>query len=232
MDQRLAIGGGILAVSLIVSVGLISYRLGSTSSSKSPDIYLEVKPQPKAPSALQPTATAAAAVSAKPSAVAVPAKPLTIDDAILAANFGDSVNGAPHPSAIDFLPWAMNNLVWEDLKGPKVPHTEIARVLRDADRERGRRICLTGTVGQILGEDVPGGRVYSGGMGGAAGVIRFIAVGAADNVYDGESAQFCGVVVGREAFVNASGGTTHSVRAVGMFDVPANRKRVRATTAP
>lgn len=232
MDRRFALAAGFLAFALLVSVGLVAYRFGSNANSSSPEIHVEVTPERVPEPKRTETTRATPPPSSQPPA---PPKPITIDDAIRSAAFADSEDGAPHPSVVKFLPWAISNLVWEDLKGPKVPHTEVQRVLRDADRERGRRICMTAMVGQIIGENVAGGRVYRGGMGNVSdGVIRFVAVGAADDVYDGKTAQFCGVVVGRESFSNASGGTTHAVRAVGMFDVPSNRKRVRAasTAAP
>jgi hypothetical protein len=37
------------------------------------------------------------------------------------------------------------------------------------------------------------------------------------------NATFCGVIVGKVGFTNASGGTTNAPYLVGMFDLPENR---------
>jgi hypothetical protein len=90
-------------------------------------------------------------------------------------------------------------------------------------------VCVRGLVAEIYGETVNGARLYMGGIvDDDAHVGRFVAVGDATGVEAGKTAQFCGLVVGRESFESNAHLRVQAVRLVGMFINDANLKRRRA----
>jgi hypothetical protein len=61
-------------------------------------------------------------------------------------------------------------------------------------------------------------------MNGAENLYRFYAVGSTGSIVESSSARFCGVAIGKYDYTNSMGGAGHAVAAVGMFDLPENRK--------
>lgn len=126
--------------------------------------------------------------------------------------------------AIMFAQWADQHLKWKDIGKPD--ETSYAKVMKDSDEERKKTACFSGSIGEILAQQMDGWKAYQGQMMMAGlNVISFIAVASTGDLVEGSSARFCGVVVGRRSFSNAGGGTTHSAMVVGMFDLPENKKR-------
>lgn len=153
-------------------------------------------------------------------------EPKTVDEAVLASGFSDSPNGV-HPSAVKFARWAHGRTTMADFNWKFHPKTTHEAVMRDADLERGKRLCVSGSVVQISGETIDGKRFYEAGIvtnsvKGTLDVTRVVAIGDVTDIFQGREAMFCGIVVGRETYPNTGGGTSHAVRLVGMFVTPAN----------
>ena len=120
--------------------------------------------------------------------------------------------------------WSREHLNWTDLQALKPSKASL--VMKDADTQRGLRLCPTGYIGEITADDSLGTpKVFTGGLIDNSGQIyRFIAVKSTGEIVKGSTAKFCGIVTGRLMFSNSVGGTTHAVSLVGMFDLPENRK--------
>lgn len=117
--------------------------------------------------------------------------------------------------------WMADHPSWSAIQ--RLPDTSHARVLKDSEAERGKKICVSGTIVQIAKEQ--GTKVYSGTLGTPDQKIYFyIAVASTGDLLENSPAKFCGVVTGRFSYSNVTGGTTHAVRLVGLFDLPENRK--------
>jgi hypothetical protein len=93
--------------------------------------------------------------------------------------------------------------------------------MKDPAAARGLRICAPGQLIEIR----KSGELFEGGIfnGGFDKVVRFIAVKSTGTLTQGDSGRFCGVIIGVQSYSNSSGGMTHAVCAVGMFDLPENR---------
>lgn len=124
-----------------------------------------------------------------------------------------------------FWVWASNQLTLNDLKvSPN--ETSIGAVMKDADPERGKRVCFTGSVIQIskaryvaVMESYEGLIMSSGWK-----VVRFYSFGSTASIAEGSHTKFCGVVMGQFHYNNSGGGQSHAISVVGMFDIPENRK--------
>lgn len=106
-----------------------------------------------------------------------------------------------------------------------LPETSVAKVLKDSDAERGKRICAGGTVVQIASDKIDGKKIFNGTfMTGDVKYIAYFAVASTGSLVERSPGKFCGVVTGTHSYSNTGGGTTHAIRVVGMFDLPENRK--------
>lgn len=123
-----------------------------------------------------------------------------------------------------FTAWSIQNLKWNDVFIQK-DETTFAQVMKDPDEERGRRACFSGSIISIETVKVDMGKFYSGLlMTGARNVVSFYAVKSTGNLVERSPARICGFVTGKDSYSNSGGGTTHSVRVVGIFDLPENKK--------
>ena len=137
--------------------------------------------------------------------------------------FQDTQNKAD-PGALLLAAWMADKRVWADINA--LPETSAARVLKDSDEERGKRLCAGGTIVEIAKTKTDVAKLWDGGLSTVDGkIIRFIAVGSTGDLVERSNARFCGVMTGRDSYANSGGGTTHAVRVVGMFDLPENRKK-------
>lgn len=118
--------------------------------------------------------------------------------------------------------WAANRLKWSELQA--LPETKRPLVMKDSVAERGKRICTSGMIVEITADRSAGVPIYEGAMTSGPGIVRFVAVGSTGELVERSAARFCGIVTGRYSYSNAGGGVTHAVRAVGMFDLPENKK--------
>lgn len=149
----------------------------------------------------------------------------TLQDALTIAepSMGDSQDDVNAGTAMLAL-WAAGHLELGQVRVGR-NETSVKAVLKDADAERGKRMCVKGSVGQI-GKDtsVPGSDLFVGQLRTSNwDFIRFYAAGSTAGIVEDTRTRFCGVVTGRFSFSNAMGGTTHTAELVGMFDIPANR---------
>ncbi len=180
----------------------------------SPD---KAKPAPQA-SAPQPTAQVAPPVVQEPATLGeaiTMIKPSMTDET-------DKISDG----ALLMAKWSMNHLQWSDLKA--LPDSSKSLVMKDADEQRGKKICVAGRVIEIAGEKVGDQKVYEGGMfTGSGDIYRFIAVKSTGTLTEKSSGRFCGVVIGRQDYGNSVGGVAHAVFLVGMFDLPENTGAVK-----
>jgi hypothetical protein len=137
--------------------------------------------------------------------------------------FTDTVNDAD-PWAQRFAVWSAGKLLWGELQ--LVEETTRAKVMKDPSAERGKRLCASGTIGEIKTDRSVVTPLYIGGLvTPAMNVVRFIAAGSSGDLVENTAARICGIVTGTQAYSNSIGGTTHAVHVVGLFDLPENRKR-------
>lgn len=99
------------------------------------------------------------------------------------------------------------------------------KILKDSLNERGKQLCVSGTIVEIQVDRSGGFPAYHVGIvSNYTDVTRVLAVGSTGELVANSNATFCGVVIGNVGFSNASGGTTNAPYLVGMFDLPENRK--------
>lgn len=119
-----------------------------------------------------------------------------------------------------FSTWAAKGLRWSLLG--TLEETKQALVMKDYERELGKRICANGRIAQIQASRTELGTFYEGSISNGPGYVRFVAVGSTGELVEGSVSKFCGVVTGTYSFANLGGGTTITVQAVGMFALPEN----------
>ncbi len=107
-------------------------------------------------------------------------------------------------------------LTWAEVDGPA--ETSIGHVQKDAEAERGKRMCTEGVIEKIERTDVDRRKVFVGRLRQADGdVVAFTALGTTGDLVKRSSAKFCGAVTG------ANG---DDVALVGLFDLPENRSPI------
>lgn len=120
--------------------------------------------------------------------------------------------------------WATGHMAWSDV-AVKQNETSFALVQKDADAQRGKRLCVSGGMVQIgkVNDEWFRGLLITG----SSNLYNFLSVGDTGDLVEGSRARFCGVVIGSYSYDNSGGGTGHAVQVVGLFDLPANRQRIR-----
>lgn len=180
-----------------------------------------------APAPAVPTVPAApAAPAAAPSAPEASSKPLDLQGALaIAIPEMEDVQDAPASKGAALLAvWGASAMKWSELQA--LDTAKYAMVMKDSASQRRKLICTTGRIIEIAVDRSTGSPLFFGGMFDDAGKLyRFIAVGSTGELVQNSRAKFCGVVTGQLHYQNSMGGVAHSVQLVGMFDLPANRKR-------
>ncbi len=183
------------------------------------------KAQPPAPAAASATA-ASQPVSAAPEpapSVAIRDKP-TLAEALAYAKphfveeFDRHTRGGKLLAA-----WAVRHLRWADVAVTK-NETSPGLVKKDADLERGKRLCVSGPIVQIKSVETEGVKVFRGIIMAGPEAVYFFAAGSTGEIVARSHARYCGVATARFSFNNTNGGVTHGIETVGMFDLPENRK--------
>lgn len=101
---------------------------------------------------------------------------------------------------------------WSDVE---TPETTVAKVQKDSEAERGKRVCGEGEIERITRRDVDRRKAFVGRLVLADGdALAFVAVGTTGELVKRDRAKLCGVVTGMA-------GT--DVAVLGMFDLPENR---------
>lgn len=130
---------------------------------------------------------------------------------------------ATSKGAFLFAQWAAAHLRWGDVHVER-DETSPARVRKDADAERGKRMCYSGRIVQIARTDlVAGRRVFMGLLlARRMQIFHFLAAGSTGDLVENSRARFCGFVTGTYDYSNSGGGSSHAVELVGMFKLPEN----------
>lgn len=118
------------------------------------------------------------------------------------------------PGAVALLAtYAIARLRWADVEGQA--ETTFGRVEKDAQLERGKRMCATGELLRIESRTFEGRTIYVGRLRtDESDLAVFVAVGTTGELIKRSRATLCGVVIGR---------SDDAVSIVGMFDLPENR---------
>lgn len=130
----------------------------------------------------------------------------------------------PSDGALLLTFWARNNMKWAELQSQ--PQSKYALVMKDADTQRGKRLCASGAIVEIAADSSAGNpKIYTGGIMDDSGrFYRFYAVKSTGELVANSRATFCGIVIGRYDYSNSIGGVAHSVQLVGMFDLAENKR--------
>lgn len=193
-------------------------------------VALSLFSKSRQPEATRPATTAPppVTVTAKPEPPREPALAEKLRDtkrlpdalALLVADIEDTRDKPDRASSILAL-WMGEHPSWSAIE--RLPETTHAKIMKDSESERGKRLCVSGQVVQIAKEQ--GTKLFFGTMSDDSGrMTYYYAAGSTGDIVDGHRARFCGVSAGRFSYENTGGGTTHAVRLVGMFDLPENRK--------
>jgi hypothetical protein len=151
-------------------------------------------------------------------------KKSTIADAIAFTKpmMGDSTDDLDQGTVI-LGAWAMKKMKWPDVYVTK-DETTFALVMKDSEEERGKRICVSGSIVQIEVEKTRYGKFFDGLLSSTGGnLYKFFGVGSSGDLVEKNSARFCGIATGKYEYSNSGGGTGHAVKLLGMFDLPENR---------
>ncbi len=196
-----------LAIGLVLSLVVLS------GCNKSAPIAAE---KSAAPSAEVPPPTAE-----KPLDVIMTKK--TVADALAYASprMTDEFNKSSDGTLL-FAFWAIKNLSWADVAVAK-DETTFARVLKDVDVERAKRLCVSGTIVEIETQKVAIGKAYEGLLTAATNLFHFAAVRSSGDLVERSHARICGFVTGKYDYKNSGGGVGHGVDIVGVFDLPENK---------
>lgn len=209
--KRIAIG---VAVVIGVPLGLfVIVALFNRKTTPPPLPTVAVTATPEAAKPKAPTLNEKLAAAANLRDAVALTKPLFADVQ------GEDVNPG---AALLAMWWARRPTLWAELAA--MPDTKRAEIMKDPDPYRGHRICMTGSVTQIFRDkSTPANApVYMGVLYHNGGFVRFLAAQSTQGVVEGTPARFCGIAVGLQSYPNVSGGTTHAIQVVGLFDIPAN----------
>jgi hypothetical protein len=232
---------GLLVLGLLSVGALVGYLAGhrdSPSSARNDALAVSATPTPTASSVSEPkkplSAPSLAAVGTEMPIVTILrlpfreavdfAKPKMHDiDCDLAADAC-----VPSGGAILLAGWAVQRIQWSDVSGPG--ETSFAQIKREPRAERGKRLCLRGTIVRIGSMNVMG-RAWEGLLGADDEAAHFLAVGDSGDLKRGDHARICGVATGVMRTADAHG-IMHLADIVGVFDLPANRRIHRVGDAP
>jgi len=119
--------------------------------------------------------------------------------------------------------WSAKHMEWADV-GVAVDETSYAKVQKDSEEERGKRMCVTGQIVQISIERTSIGKLNKGLLLSRSDKLySFVGIKGSGELVQMSRARFCGVVIGNYMYHNSRGGVGHAVELVGMFDLPENK---------
>jgi hypothetical protein len=109
--------------------------------------------------------------------------------------------------------YAAKKLRWDEVHVPA--ETTLARVEKDPQLERGKRLCATGEIERIARRDLEDRRVYVGRLRTVENdAVAFVATGTTGDLVKRSTGTLCGVVLGMSG---------DAVSILGMFDLDENR---------
>jgi hypothetical protein len=199
------------AVVLVVLFGIyFAVTRNGGALSPLPVTAAAAQPDPPAPTEVDPPAPSIAAGSFSEALAAT--LPLMADS-----------RQDPDAGALLLARWIARNQAWAHV-ATATTETTTAKVLKDSAAERGKRMCVSGSLVQIQAEVVEGEKWFGGILMNYGGnVVRFIALGSSGELVADSPARLCGVATGRHSYNNTLGGSTNAIMMVGMFDLPENR---------
>lgn len=133
----------------------------------------------------------------------------------------DEVN-KPSVGAVAVAIWGVAHMKFADVS-VATDETNFARILKDSESERGKKLCIAGKLVEIAVSNTDFGKVFEGLLYNG-NLWRFTAVGSTGDLVEMKPARFCGVAIGKYDYSNSVGGTGHAVQLVGMFDLPENKR--------
>lgn len=135
----------------------------------------------------------------------------------------DSVNSVDDDGTILLARWSAKRLRWADVAVTK-NETTFQAVLKDPDEARGKRLCIAGSIVEIVVVKTPDGKLFDGILHDYNGnLFKFAVAGSSGDLVAQSQARLCGFVTGKYDYSNSGGGTGHAIKVVGMFDLPANK---------
>ena len=154
--------------------------------------------------------TASPPVAAAPPTPEPSVTPPVEDQIAAAPTFAAAIALAKHDP---MLLARYGKLTWAEVDG--AAETSIGHVQKDAEAERGKRMCAEGVIEKIERKDLDRRKVFIGRLRQADGdVIAFTALGTTGDLIKRAPAKFCGAVTGIDG---------DAVLLVGLFDLPENR---------
>jgi hypothetical protein len=176
--------------------------------------------------AIEPPASAMPEAPPEPSPLDIILAKSTMADALVVASpLMEDKFDESSPGTLLFAAWAAQHLRWQDVDVPK-NETSIAKVQKDVDAERMKRLCFTGRVVQIQVTRASYGAVYAGLLESYSGnLAHFYAVQSTGDLVADHQGRLCGVVTGRYDYKNSGGGSSHAIDMVGMFNLPENHPK-------
>jgi hypothetical protein len=140
--------------------------------------------------------------------------------------------GDSSPGTFLLALWSLEHLRWQDVALSR-DETSYAKVRKDIDAERTKRLCVPGTIIQIEAFKQHNGTLFGGLMLSEGGnLFHFNGVQSSGDLVERSSARFCGIVTGKYDYANSAGGEGHAIDVVGMFDLPQNRGPAAPSPAP
>lgn|SRR5512145_2264263 len=147
----------------------------------------------------------------------------TLDEAIAIARpeMGDEVERTSS-GALLLTSWAIKGMKWADV-AVKSNETTHAAAIQDSSQQRGKRLCVSATLGEMHLARFAQGDVHTGVVRTEAGdLYHYAVVGSTEGLR--ETGTLCGVVTGKFDYTSRSGSAHTAVQVVGMFDVPGNHR--------
>lgn len=129
-----------------------------------------------------------------------------------------------HPESAGMLAYFMEikGIKLSDIN--KLSATTRGKILKDSEAEKGKKLCVSGSIIQISADRSGGFPAYTGIISNSSfEPIMFIALGDTGELEAQSNARFCGVTVGKTSYSNTGGGESTAPYVVGMFDLPANK---------
>ncbi len=212
-----SIGGGFIATLL-----LMTFAIGVWSIFKADDQELNSQKEPISESPNLETETVSQSYEQRAISILNSAKSLTDVIELVKPHMEDGVNQMPEGATAIPL-WAQSNdFSWSALN--EIPTTTYGKIMKDSESERGKRLCVTGTVIEIAVDRSAGLTTYNAGMmSDSFKVTRLLAIESTGDIVAQSNARFCGITIGTMSYTNAAGGTTSAPYLVGMFDLPENK---------
>lgn len=215
--------GGVGLYGFVAVMGVYSAKRVAAGASTPAPTAIPASAGPTTPPAPAPRPTPP---STTPDAAAAPPleQPATWAEAVALARpeMGDTTNKVS-PGARRLARFAATHRVtWSDVDVKQ--GTTIGRVFKDADAERGKALCVAGSIHSITKQDLDGHKVFTGLFTTRAReIVSFIALASTGDLVAKSRARLCGIATGTYDLRDASGAVDHTVFIVGVFDLPENR---------